>query len=76
MKQLEEFKVVGPHEGTKPRKIVVGLGGARDDGARAWVRIEGAQQDLFASGEYVTRIVDREPGCAGRSRSRLFFALG
>ncbi len=25
MKQLEEFKVVGPHEGTKPRKIVIGL---------------------------------------------------
>ena len=25
MKQLEEFKVVGPHEGTKPRKILVGL---------------------------------------------------
>ena len=21
MKQLEEFKVVGPHEGTKPRRI-------------------------------------------------------
>ncbi|TAM91576.1 DNA translocase FtsK [bacterium] len=26
MKQLEEFKVVGPHEGTKPRKIQIGLG--------------------------------------------------
>ena len=25
MKQLEEFKVVGQHEGTKPRKILVGL---------------------------------------------------
>ena len=25
MKQLEEFKVVGPHEGTKPRKILLGL---------------------------------------------------
>ena len=25
MKQLEEFKVVGRHEGTKPRKILVGL---------------------------------------------------
>jgi S-DNA-T family DNA segregation ATPase FtsK/SpoIIIE len=24
MKQLEEFKVVGPHEGTKPRKILLG----------------------------------------------------
>ncbi|TAM76531.1 DNA translocase FtsK [bacterium] len=26
MKQLEEFRVVGPHEGTKPRKIQIGLG--------------------------------------------------
>ncbi|HVA36328.1 MAG TPA: DNA translocase FtsK [Candidatus Dormibacteraeota bacterium] len=26
MKQLEDFKVVGPHEGTKPRKIQIGLG--------------------------------------------------
>jgi len=26
MKQLEDFKVVGPHEGTKPRKILLGLG--------------------------------------------------
>jgi hypothetical protein len=26
MKQLEEFKVVGPHEGTKPRRILIGLG--------------------------------------------------
>jgi DNA segregation ATPase FtsK/SpoIIIE, S-DNA-T family len=25
MKQLEEFKVVGPHEGTKPRRILLGL---------------------------------------------------
>jgi len=25
MKQLEEFKVVGVHEGTKPRKILIGL---------------------------------------------------
>ena len=25
MKQLEDFKVVGPHEGTKPRKILIGL---------------------------------------------------
>jgi S-DNA-T family DNA segregation ATPase FtsK/SpoIIIE len=25
MKQLEEFKVVGAHEGTKPRKILLGL---------------------------------------------------
>ncbi len=26
MKQLEEFKVVGQHEGTKPRRILIGLG--------------------------------------------------
>ncbi|MHB8238373.1 MAG: FtsK/SpoIIIE family DNA translocase [Vulcanimicrobiaceae bacterium] len=26
MKQLEEFKIVGPHEGTKPRRILLGLG--------------------------------------------------
>jgi DNA segregation ATPase FtsK/SpoIIIE-like protein len=26
MKGLEEMKVVGPHEGTKPRKILIGLG--------------------------------------------------
>lgn len=25
MKQLEEFKVVGPHEGTKPRKVLIGF---------------------------------------------------
>jgi S-DNA-T family DNA segregation ATPase FtsK/SpoIIIE len=25
MKQLEDFKVVGPHEGTKPRRILIGL---------------------------------------------------
>jgi S-DNA-T family DNA segregation ATPase FtsK/SpoIIIE len=25
MKQLEEFSIVGPHEGTKPRKILIGL---------------------------------------------------
>jgi S-DNA-T family DNA segregation ATPase FtsK/SpoIIIE len=26
MKLLEDFKVVGPHEGTKPRKILLGIG--------------------------------------------------
>jgi hypothetical protein len=26
MKQLEEFGVVGQHEGTKPRRINIGLG--------------------------------------------------
>jgi S-DNA-T family DNA segregation ATPase FtsK/SpoIIIE len=46
MKQLEDFKVVGPHEGTKPRKILIGISdlellaprlGQSDDG----------QQELF-----------------------------
>ena len=50
MKQLEEFKVVGPHEGTKPRKILVGLPELETDGAASGQR-QNAQQDLFASGE-------------------------
>ena len=33
MKQLEEFKVVGPHEGTKPRKILDRACRAGADGA-------------------------------------------
>ncbi len=49
MKQLEEFKVVGPHEGTKPRKIVVGLAELELMAPRLG-RGEGGQQDLFASG--------------------------
>jgi S-DNA-T family DNA segregation ATPase FtsK/SpoIIIE len=48
MKQLEELKVVGPHEGTKPRRIHFGL----DDLERISDRFgtERGQQDLFASG--------------------------
>lgn len=49
MKQLEEFKVVGPHEGTKPRKIVVGLAELEMMASRLG-KGEGGQQDLFASG--------------------------
>jgi S-DNA-T family DNA segregation ATPase FtsK/SpoIIIE len=48
MKQLEELKVVGPHEGTKPRRILFGL----DDLERVSERFgrERGQQDLFAAG--------------------------
>ncbi|MGB8519889.1 MAG: DNA translocase FtsK [Candidatus Tumulicola sp.] len=49
MKQLEEFKVVGPHEGTKPRKIVVGLPELEMMAPRLG-KGDGGQQDLFASG--------------------------
>jgi S-DNA-T family DNA segregation ATPase FtsK/SpoIIIE len=51
MKQLEEFKVVGPHEGTKPRKIVVGLAELEIMAPRLGKgEGGGGQQDLFASG--------------------------
>ncbi len=48
MKQLEDMKVVGPHEGTKPRRILFGL----DDLERVSERFgrERGQQDLFAAG--------------------------
>ncbi|HEV2262385.1 MAG TPA: DNA translocase FtsK, partial [Candidatus Rubrimentiphilum sp.] len=49
MRQLEDLKVVGPHEGTKPRRILFGL----DDLERAGERFgstERGQQDLFATG--------------------------
>ena len=49
MKQLEEFKVVGAHEGTKPRKILIGLG-ELDIMAPRMGRDEGGQQNLFAAG--------------------------
>jgi S-DNA-T family DNA segregation ATPase FtsK/SpoIIIE len=50
MKQLEDFKVVGQHEGTKPRKILVGLPELELMAPRL-VGTSGGQQDLFASGE-------------------------
>jgi DNA segregation ATPase FtsK/SpoIIIE-like protein len=50
MKQLEDFKVVGAHEGTKPRKILIGLPELEMIAPRLG-RDQDAQQDLFASGE-------------------------
>ena len=49
MKQLEEFKVVGPHEGTKPRRILLSLGELEQIASRLERNHEG-QQDLFATG--------------------------
>ncbi|HET9096110.1 MAG TPA: DNA translocase FtsK, partial [Candidatus Baltobacteraceae bacterium] len=49
MKQLEEFKIVGPHEGTKPRRILIGLGELEQIAPRLG-RDEGGQTDLFATG--------------------------
>ncbi|HVS45716.1 MAG TPA: DNA translocase FtsK [Verrucomicrobiae bacterium] len=49
MKQLEEFKVVGPHEGTKPRRIILGLPELEQIASRLG-KDRGGQQDLFASG--------------------------
>ena len=43
MKQLEDFKVVGPHEGTKPRRILLGLG----DLETIAPRLGRSQQELF-----------------------------
>jgi DNA segregation ATPase FtsK/SpoIIIE, S-DNA-T family len=50
MKQLEDFKVVGQHEGTKPRKILIGLADLEIVAPRLG-KTEEAQQDLFASSE-------------------------
>jgi hypothetical protein len=47
MKQLEDFGVVGPHEGTKPRRINIGLGDLETIAGRLG-RTE--QTDLFAQG--------------------------
>ena len=49
MKQLEEFKVVGPHEGTKPRKVLIGFAELEVIAPRLGKNEDG-QQDLFASG--------------------------
>ncbi len=46
MKQLEEFKVVGPHEGTKPRKILLGLAELEVIAPRLG-RSEDGQTELF-----------------------------
>lgn len=50
MKQLEEFKVVGQHEGTKPRKILVGLPELELMAPRLG-KGQGSQQDLFDSAD-------------------------
>jgi DNA segregation ATPase FtsK/SpoIIIE-like protein len=47
MKQLEEFGVVGPHEGTKPRRINIGLGELETIAGRLG---RSEQTDLFAQG--------------------------
>jgi hypothetical protein len=47
MKHLEEFGIVGPHEGTKPRRINVGLAELETIADRLG-RTE--QTDLFAQG--------------------------
>lgn len=49
MKQLEDFKVVGPHEGTKPRKIIIGLVELEVIAPRLGKTDDG-QQELFANG--------------------------
>jgi S-DNA-T family DNA segregation ATPase FtsK/SpoIIIE len=49
MKQLEETGVVGPHEGTKPRRINLSLGELETIVSRFGSR-EDAQTDLFAAG--------------------------
>ncbi len=50
MKQLEDFKVVGQHEGTKPRKILIGLPELELMAPRLG-KDQNTQQDLFAGGE-------------------------
>jgi hypothetical protein len=47
MKQLEEFGIVGPHEGTKPRHINIGLGDLETIASRLG---KTEQTDLFAQG--------------------------
>jgi S-DNA-T family DNA segregation ATPase FtsK/SpoIIIE len=48
MKQLEELKVVGPHEGTKPRRILLSLGELETIASRLGKGPDG-QPNLFAS---------------------------
>jgi hypothetical protein len=47
MKQLEEFGIVGPHEGTKPRRINIGVGELETIADRLG---RDEQTDLFAQG--------------------------
>ena len=48
MKQLEEFRVVGPHEGTKPRTIKLRIDELETIASR--LGKDDSQQDLFAAG--------------------------
>jgi len=50
MRQLEDFKVVGQHEGTKPRKILIGLPELELMAPRLG-RDQSSQPDLFASAD-------------------------
>jgi len=49
MKQLEDFKVVGPHEGTKPRRILLGVAELETIAPRLGKNDSG-QGNLFAQG--------------------------
>jgi S-DNA-T family DNA segregation ATPase FtsK/SpoIIIE len=49
MKQLEDFKVVGPHEGTKPRRILLGVAELETIAPRLG-KDNSSQGDLFAQG--------------------------
>ena len=49
MKQLEDFKVVGPHEGTKPRRILLGVAELETIAPRLG-KSDSGQGDLFAQG--------------------------
>ncbi len=48
MRLLEEFKVVGPHEGTKPRRILIGLAGLELLAPRL-APSDASQDNLFAA---------------------------
>ena len=49
MKQLEENKIVGPHEGTKPRRILLSISELETVAPRLG-RSDSIQADLFATG--------------------------
>ncbi|HTX03861.1 MAG TPA: DNA translocase FtsK [Candidatus Acidoferrales bacterium] len=49
MKQLEDFKVVGPHEGTKPRRILLGVAELETIAPRLG-KDDSGQGNLFAQG--------------------------
>jgi len=49
MKQLEDFKVVGPHEGTKPRRILLGVAELETIAPRLG-KDDSSQGNLFAQG--------------------------